>query len=344
MRKPSRHSDPLRAVLENLVVPVFEDLACEYEDGACSTIEIELEEGHWTVCSILKGEQLVCVTALPVDHERTLLRFELEAGVFLDHFGDRALFVGALLDGSPFHVRFRIQAAMRGKLIMGCDLVVRSDDQPLVFQRTLGLLSVGHDLEWYFPLRMPDRLRLLDMRYSEIPWSDFPHEDPAGFLEAGLKCPLMERPVVTLLRIAQGLGRWEDVLRLLNENLEQIPKREVAPLRVLAYRELEQWNHAIEAAEQGGLKCGRFEHDPWMSPAFLHVLIEAGRESEALQLLGNPEEEEPGFYDWFRSLAFKRFGYEEGAREAKERYRDKYPGDFVAWDLDEQKDEPPCET
>ena len=63
--------------------------------------------------------------------------------------------------------------------------------------------------------------------------------------------------------------------------------------------------------------------------AYLHALIEAGKDIEALSLLGQPEDEEPGFYDWLRGLALHRAGDFDGAEAAFTRYFDRWPGDIL---------------
>ena len=40
-----------------------------------------------------------------------------------------------------------------GQMLIGCDLIVRRDDEPLVRQRIGDLLHLASSLEWFFPLR-----------------------------------------------------------------------------------------------------------------------------------------------------------------------------------------------
>ena len=61
----------------------------------------------------------------------------------------------------------------------------------------------------------------------------------------------------------------------------------------------------------------------------MHSLIEAGDDIEALRLLGRPEEDEPGFYDWLRGLALLRAGDAKGSETAFERYFEYWPGDVI---------------
>tara|TARA_B110000037_G_C16924544_1_gene425826 strand:- start:60 stop:374 length:315 start_codon:yes stop_codon:yes gene_type:complete len=99
LKGSSNHEDPLRTVLDSLVAPVFRDFPDHNENGP-SPIQIEKTDGQWDLCAFLEGGQLVCVTPMAIDRERTLLRFELEAGIFLDYVPDRTLVVSGILEGS----------------------------------------------------------------------------------------------------------------------------------------------------------------------------------------------------------------------------------------------------
>ena len=66
-----------------------------------------------------------------------------------------------------------------------------------------------------------------------------------------------------------------------------------------------------------------------MSPSYMHSLIEAGKDIEALSLFGQPEDGEPAFYDWLRGYALHRAGDSEHAADAFKRYFDRWPNDVV---------------
>jgi len=72
------------------------------------------------------------------------------------------------------------------------------------------LLQLADDLEWFFPLRLPTRLHWREVAEMEIEWDELPHQDLSGFLAEGLVAPRAERTLYALLRLAQGLGRWQD--------------------------------------------------------------------------------------------------------------------------------------
>lgn len=298
------------------------------EDG---TPEMELieDDGAVYLRGLLDRAQLVIVFGRPIDHERIELRFTWMAGMLTGDVGTHALFVGALLETSSFHLQGGMRLGMCGEMIVTCDLVVRSDDEPLVRQRMNELLLLARNMEWYFPLRLPNRLRWMDVQHIEIPWAELPHGELEEFLDTALLAPRSERTPRTLLRIAQGLDRWKDVLRLLREHPEEFTHYRGAPMKAMANRELGRWVPALKAAKEGGIREGRYGGGPWLSPSYLHSLIEGGDDIEALRLLGRSEENEPGFYDWFRALALHRAGDLRGSEDAFERYFEYWPGDVI---------------
>lgn len=329
-KKPSRKPDPLRKVMDDLVIPVFQELAVEGVDDAV----VMADDGgrDLSVHGILEGNQLVFLSPQAIDHERTLLRVSMVAGMFIGDIAMKALLVGTLLEDSLFHVQAGFDLGRKGEMLVGCDLVVRADDGPLLRQRLEDLLCVGYSLDWFFPLRMPNRLRWSDLGTMEIEWEDLPHGDLDEFLADALQVPPAERTPVTLVRIAQALGQWKDVLRLMREHPDDFADDLEAPLKVMALRELGRWLPATEVAEQeGGLVEGRYDGAPWISPSYLHASIEAGRDIEALRILGQPGDDEPGFYDWLRGLALHRAGDFEGAEAAFDRYFDRWPRDVIGF-------------
>jgi hypothetical protein len=61
----------------------------------------------------------------------------------------------------------------------------------------------------------------------------------------------------------------------------------------------------------------------------MHALIEGGDDIEALRLLGNPVEGEPGFYHWLRGLALHHAGDHDQASIIFSEYLSDWPGDVL---------------
>ena len=330
-RKSNKSTSPLVTVLKTLVVPAFE-YETEPDDGepAFELIEPETDSTEPpSVRGICRGTEPAHVCALPIDGERTCLRFSWLAGYLIADYPSDAILVGNLLECTPFHIRADCQLGMSGRLTIGCDLVVRADDAPLVERRLGELLQLADDLNWFFPLRLPHRLHWQDPGEFEISWEDLPHHDLGEFLDDGLSAPPSERTPVTLLRIAQGMGRWHDVLRLLREHPEELPRKQWAPLKCMALRQIGRWLPAIRAAKAGGIRKGRYPGGKWLSPSYLHALIEGGDDIEALRLLGTLMEGEPGFYRWLRGLAMHRAEDSKQASMEFSHYAAAWPGDVL---------------
>lgn len=329
--KPARNAPPLVAILRHLVLPSFEE---QPSDPAANEPGFELIEPDPESCENpyvrghLRDGRLFHIQARPVDDVRSTLRISLLVGHFIDNSAVPALLVGNLLAATPFHVHSDYLLGRYGQMSVGCDLIVRDDDEPLVRRRLGELLKLADDFDWFFPLRMPNRLDWQGVHGLEMDWSDLPHNDLEGFLDEGLNAPPRERTPLILLRLAQGLGRWQNVLQLLREHPDTFLPRESAPLKCQACRQLRRWLPAIRAAKEGGIRNGRFPKVKWLSPSYMHALIEGGDDIEALRLLGKPTEGEPGFYDWLRGLAFHRAGDRDRATEAFGRYFTNWPGDI----------------
>ena len=187
-----------RPILESLVVPAFEEAVCA-EVEAAENIEILGDSDEVCLRGVLGAGHLVQVIPSEIDRERTQLRFSMIAGVFVGDVATQALLVGNLLESTPFHVQADFLLGNCGQMMVGCDLVVCDDDEPLVRRRLAELLQLANDLEWFFPLRMPSRIRWLESCNMEIPWSELPHGELAEFFDGGMQAPPVERTPVTLL-------------------------------------------------------------------------------------------------------------------------------------------------
>ena len=330
-KRSAKNTSPLVTVLKTLVIPAFEREADSDNDPPRFELTEPGPESTEppSIQALFRGMQPVHIYAVPIDEERMTLRFSLLAGYLLSDAPSDTILVGNLLEASPFHVRADCQLGLHGRLTIGCDLVVRADDEPLVSRRLRELLQLADDLDWFFPLRLPHHLHWQDIHQFEIDWNDLPHYDLGSFLDDGLSAPREERTPLTLLHIAQGLRRWQDVLKLLREHPEELPRKKWAPMKCLALRQLRRWMPAVRAAKQGGIRKGRYPGAKWLSPSYLYALIEGGDDIEALRLLGKPTKGEPGFYHWLRGLALHHAGDPEQASMAFSHYLSAWPGDVL---------------
>lgn len=328
-RKSPPEPSPLFAVLQRLVVPAF--MAESEPDDDDPSFELSEPEPGETpyIRGMLRGGRLVHVLPMEIDDERTLLRLSLLHGYIISDCPSAVILLGNLLEHTPFQIRADYQLGLVGRIGIGCDVTVRADDAPLVRRRLAELLELAENLDWFMPMRLPYHLSWKDVSGLEIDWDDLPHHDLNGFLDEGMAVPPDERTPVMMIRVAQGLERWKDVLQLLRDHPDALPRRHYAPLKCLAYRELRRWLPAIRAAKAGGIRNGRYPSTKWISPAYTHSLIEAGDEIEALKILGKHQPGEPAYYDWLRGLALHRASDREQAAAAFQRYFADWPSDIL---------------
>jgi hypothetical protein len=324
-------TSPLITIMRELVIPAIERVsACENAPSGIDIEELDPESSETpTLCALIRGQYVVQVCPMPVDNLRTNIRFTLIIGYLIADGPSDALLIGNLLDPTPFHVRTDCDLGLYGRLAVTCDLIVRADDGALIERRFGELLQLADDLNWFFPLRLPHHLDWREINEFEIDWNELPHCNLGGFLDEGLESPPAERTPVTLLRLAQGLRRWQDVLQLLREHPKELPRKKWAPLKCLALRQLRRWMPAIRAAKDGGIRDGRYPDAKSLSPSYMHALIEGGDDIEALRLLGNPRDGEPGFYHWLRGLALHHAGDHDQASMAFSEYLAAWPGDVL---------------
>jgi hypothetical protein len=328
-RKTQPQTSPLLEVIEQLVIPAIrteEEPGC---DGASIQTPDPESDDHPCVRGLLRGGWMVHAKPLPIDDTRTLLRLSLLSGYIISDCPSAVILLGNLLEPTPFQIRAHYQLGLLGEISIGCDLTVRSDDTPLVQRRVTELRQLADDLHLLLPLRIPHFLNWRSVQELEIDWHDLPHNNLHGFLDEGLNAPPSERTPLTLLRVAHGLERWQDVLRLLREHPDELPARDHAPLKCLALHELKRWLPAIRAAKAGGIRHGRYPDTAWVSPAYTHSLIQASDEIEALRLLGKHQPGEPAHYDWLRGLAFHHAGDRKQAGAAFQRHFAKWPCDII---------------
>ena len=328
-RKSLPEPSSLAAVLQQLVVPAFR-AESEFgdDDPSFDLSDLEPDEAPY-VRGLLRGERLVHVLPMAIDGERTMLRFSLLSGYIISDCPSAVILLGNLLEHTPFQIRADYQLGLVGRIGIGCDVTVRADDAPLIRRRLGELLELAENLDWFMPLRLPYHVAWKDVNGLEIDWEELPHYDLNGFLDEGMAVPPDERTPVIMLRVAQGLERWKDVLQLLRDHPDALPRHPYAPMKCMAYRELRRWLPAIRAAKAGGIRNGRYPGAKRISPAYTHSLIEAGDEIEALKILGRHQPGEPAYYDWLRGMALHRSGDREQAAAAFQRYSAQWPNDIL---------------
>ncbi len=314
--------------LEELVIPVLGEHIPEDSEEPLMELTY-LDDGRTHLCAVLHHRHAIKVLVDEFDQERAYLRLSLECGYLHGDYPSDVLLLGNFLDPTRFHIRADMKLGMFGQFTVGCDLLVCADDEPVVRRTVDELLQLANDLDWFFQLRLPNRLYWQEAANMEIEWEDLPHQDLGGFLDDGLQVPPDERTPLTLLRVAKARSRWRDVLKLLREHRDQLPPRVFAPLKCLACFQLERWLPAIRAAKEGGIRNGRYPGTQWPSPVYLHALIKAGDEIEALRILGKPGAGEPACYQWLRGLALHHAGDCKHAAAAFEDYFSRFPGDVL---------------
>lgn len=328
-RKSTPPPSTLAGIIEQLVIPA---IMAEEEPGLKgSSFEIPDPESDDYPCvrGLLRGGWMVHARPLAIDDTHTLLRLSLLSGYVISDCPSAVILLGNLLEPTPFLIRTHYQLGLIGEISIGCDLTLRADDGPLVKRRISELRQLAEDLSQLLPLRIPHFIDWRFLHGLEIGWHDLPHNRLAEFLDEAMEVPPSERTPHTLLCVAYGLERWQDVLRLLREHPHELPAREHAPLKCHALHEMKRWLPAIRAAKAGGIRNGCYPDTQWLSPAYTHALIQAGDEIEALRLLGRHQPAEPAHYDWLRGLAFHNAGDRKQAGAAFQRHFAKWPCDIL---------------
>jgi hypothetical protein len=328
-RKSSPEPSQLAEVLQQLVVPALMEVSESDDDHSSFKLFEPLPEEVLCVRGMLRSERLVHVFPVAIDEERTMLRISILSGYIISDCPSVVILLGNLLEHTPFQMRTDYELGFMGRLSIGCDVTVRADDAPFLRRRLSELLKLMADLDWFMPLRLPHHLSWKDVSELEIDWDDLPHKKLHSFLDDAMAVPPDERTPLTLIRIAQGLRRWKDVLQLLLDHPDTLLQRPYAPLKCMAYRELRRWLPAIRAAKAGGIRNGRYPGAKRINSCYTHCLIEAGDEIEALKILGKQQPGEPAYYDWLRGMALHRAGNREHASAAFQRYFSEWPSDII---------------
>jgi hypothetical protein len=160
--------------LEELVIPVIhEHIPVDAEEPVMEITP--LEDGRTHLCVVLHHCHAVKVLVDTFDQERAYLRLSLECGYLHGDYPSDVLLLGNFLDPTRFHIRADMKLGMFGQLTVGCDLLVCVDDEPVLRRTVDELLQLANDLDWFFQLRLPNRLHWLEAANMEIEWEELPH-------------------------------------------------------------------------------------------------------------------------------------------------------------------------
>ena len=326
--------------LSKVVVPLLKSLipapTWEPEDykGSIPIKITQGTDGTPRAVAAWNTTQILSVAFQRRDEQRATLSFDLHAGLFLTNVSNAALQLGPLLTSKPFHIRFGPELVCGANIRIESELQIHPGDSDLVTERTKQLVQLAYDLDWLTSLYFPERLGFGQRAYLRAAFGDdcFEDEDLPDRLEEGIRNPDKSADSDALLVLAQGLGQWKDVLRIIARRKSSSGKQDFlsTTLGSRAYQEIGQWDRVLTMARQGGIKDGRFEGAPWLSPCYLRALIETGDDIEALRLLGKPDFGEPSFYKLMRGRALHAAGDARGARASFDSYLLNWPGDLEA--------------
>lgn len=226
------------------------------------------------------------------------------------------------LNDSGFQVRFD-SGLTNGFLVIDSEIHVRADDQDLVECLLMRALKIADQVEWFTVMMFPQLLRpgeRMDIETDEM------EETLAKMFEL----PNTEREVEWMFLVARGLGRWQDLLKILMQHPEMMEDEHRERFRMLAYRMLGRWDEARKAAEHAGIAEGKFVDAPWLSPSYLEILLHLDDGIEVLRLLRDREDDEVGFYEAYRARAYLSLDMVTEADEAFTRYMTSHRGDLAS--------------
>ena len=327
-----------KAFLKKCVLPALTARLPPDEEGE-DTVFLDESEGEApSLYASYRNSQVVTVEFKRLDAQRALLTFSITVGHFLQDLSDAVFRIGPFVQGSTFRLNFDEALYCSGQISLSSELVIHGTDPDLLTERIDELVQLAADLEWFCTLRIPSRLSFLNK--AKVAEVLEPHQfNPDGilqFLRDGLAIPGGAGDPEILVLLAWAMGRWADLLRILDNHPHEISPEMADTIRSRALCELHRWKPSLAAARAAGIKDGIYPGGPWLSPSHLHALIESGDEIEALRLLGRATDGEPGFYEFLRSVARHAAGDVVGSRTTLERYLAQWPGDLAAYEhLDE---------
>lgn len=323
-----------KSFLEKFVLPALASRLPPDDEGEATAFLNQSEGEPPTIYGSYRDSQILSVEFKRLDAQRALLTFSITVGYFLQDLNDAVFQIGPFVQGSSFRLNFDEALYCSGQISISSELVIHGTDTDLLTERLDELVQLTADLDWFCALRIPSRLSFMS-KAKIVEVLEAHQLNPEGvvkFLEDGLAVPGGGEDPEILMLLAWALGRWTDLLRVLDEYPDEISPEMAAPIRARALCELGRWKASLAAARVAGIVDGSYPGATRLSPGYLQALIESGDEIEALRLLGRATEGEPGFYQLLRGVARHAAGDLIGSRAPLESYFAQWPGDLAAYE------------
>ena len=244
---------------------------------------------------------------------------------------DAGMLLGAFINHTPFHLSIDEGLIYHCQATLSCDLDITISDAELVKERTREFLQLASDVDWICELYLPQRLGYegLSTLMETASMTGTSAEDLLDQDQSDGHGPEDGILSDSLFTAAKGFNRWKEFLKLARRTAFKIPDTLPPSTLARAWQEVGRWDLARKWSLKKGLSEGRYPKAPWLCPCYLRALIETGDDIEALRLLMQHEDGEPGFYSLLRGRALRSAGDHTGAKEAFDHYDMNWPGDIL---------------
>ncbi len=306
-----------------VIQPLLIERAIPNEDGGLDMlIESIPDDDHILLSAVLDQRHSIVGQIQAVNDVHAKLQLGFVAGRALVPDSSFAVQLAYFLNGSGFNVRFD-GGLTSGYVAIDSEIYIRADDQELVEGQLMATMKIANQVEWFTAIMFPQLLPAGEQVEMEP-------NDVEGSLAEMFELPLAERDAEWMFSVARGLGRWQDILKVLRQHPELMENEHRERFKMLAYRMLGRWEEARKAADLGGIDEGKFVDAPWLSPSYLEILIHLEDGIEVLRLLRDREDDEVGFYDVYRARAYLSLDMVTEADEAFTRYMASHRGDLAS--------------
>lgn len=292
------------------------------DDGLDVSIESLPDDDRVFLSAVLDQRYGIVGQIQAVNDVHAKLQLGFVAGRAMVPDNSFAVQLAYFLNDSGFNVRFD-GGLTSGFLAIDSEIYVRADDQALVERQLMTTLKIANQVEWFTAIMFPQLLPAGEQVEMES-------DDVSATLDEMFGLPPFERDADWMFSVARGLGRWQDMLKVLRQHPELMQDEHRERFRMLALRMLGRWEEARKAAELGGIVDGKFVDAPWLSPSYLEILIHLDDGIEVLRLLSDREDDEVGFYDVYRARAYLALDMVTEADEAFTRYMVSHRGDLAS--------------